>query len=258
MAVRLVDGSEFLHIPKTGGTWVEHVLSSIGLVDRHIGHKHSDFDRNLYANRLGATRALATTVLELGVSRVMKGLKPDWYDEARGNIPRKRFCFVRHPLAWYESWWRYMRGRGWNTWGEVNSANKWHPSAILNGLGSDDFNEFVANVLRVRPGYVSELYYSFVKPGVQFIGRTESLASDLVVILEKLGLSFDRQAVLAAPKVNESAPVKQAVEWDETLRELVIKTELPALAHFGYLSDEERKRYSVDQRFMPTNPHLLV
>ena len=48
MTVRLVDGSEFLHIPKTGGTWVESVLRESRLVASTFGHEHADYDRNLF------------------------------------------------------------------------------------------------------------------------------------------------------------------------------------------------------------------
>ena len=43
MAIELVDGSIFLHIPKTGGNWVTQVLSESKLIKRQVGHKHSDF-----------------------------------------------------------------------------------------------------------------------------------------------------------------------------------------------------------------------
>ena len=72
-----------------------------------------------------------------------------------------------------------MSGRGWIHWGAQNNVEDWHPNAILNGLGSDDFNQFIKNVVHKRPGYVSELFFSYTKPGITFIGKTENLTDDL-------------------------------------------------------------------------------
>ena len=44
MALRLIDNSVFIHIPKTGGTWVSKVLEDQNLVKNHKGSKHTTFD----------------------------------------------------------------------------------------------------------------------------------------------------------------------------------------------------------------------
>ena len=59
MSVLLKGGAVFLHIPKTGGSWVHKVLKDTGLSVGSFDHKHADFDRVL-ANRceLGARQML--------------------------------------------------------------------------------------------------------------------------------------------------------------------------------------------------------
>lgn len=144
MAIKLKNGAEFLHIPKTGGTWVTEILEQLDLIDRHIGgHKHVDYDRLLYFTKnIRSGREYLKEAMVRASRKLRRGFLKGRNEETVTHNPI-RFCFVRHPLTWYESWWKYMSGRGWNDWGTENSAGDWHPNSILNGLGSDDFNEFV-------------------------------------------------------------------------------------------------------------------
>lgn len=225
MTVRLRNGAIFLHVPKTGGTWVEHVLAGLDLVAARFGHEHADFDRVLNRQRLLPAGRLCGALLQRRLAQAL-GRRPP-------PEPPK-FCFVRHPLRWYESWWRYMQGRGWNHWGQVNSPAHWHPNSALNGLGSDDFNRFVMNVIRHRPGYVSELYYAYTKPGIDYIGRTESLSRDLGRILRALGCEVSDAAVSAFERQNVSPRGGADLVWDADVRAAALAVELPALLHFGY------------------------
>lgn len=144
-----------------------------------------------------------------------------------------------------------MKGRGWSDWGTQNSVAGWHPNSLLNGLGSDDFNEFVGNVVEARPGYVSELYYSFTKPGIGFIGKTETLRDDLAYVLDFLGHSYSRETVLEAPRENVSKTDQAEVEWDPDLRNLVMRLELSALIHFDYLSEDDRRDLGITSTTKP-------
>lgn len=203
MSIRLVGGSEFLHIPKTGGSWITEVLEACDLVAERVGHTHANHDLSLFAKRMGTGRQLLSICMKLAACKLKRKLGRSV--EAPEDHARFRFCFVRHPLAWYESWWKYMEGLGWyDTGGHENSLRHWHPNLALKGLGDNDFNAFVSNVVRARPGYVSELYYSFAKPGISFIGKTEHLVDDLIQVLQTLGLSIDPGAIRATVKVNVS------------------------------------------------------
>ena len=234
MTVRLIDGSEFLHIPKTGGTWVESVLRESGLVAEKYGHEHADFDRNLFQSVIYAQdhlKAAAAIVRR-------KLLAGDGDKSAEEGV--FRFCFVRHPLSWYESWWKFMCGQGWHDWGKTNSRAHWHPNSTLNGLGSEDFNTFVRNVMRARPGYVSELMMAYTKPGISAIGRTENLRQDLACVLDRLGLDYDPVMLAKKPEKLVSPAPETKLQWDPELRRSVPVLELPALTHFGYLNKEEQ------------------
>jgi hypothetical protein len=141
----------FLHLPKTGGNWVERVLTENRLVKRRTGGKHSD--------RTSITESL---------------------DRAR------TFCFVRHPTSWYRSWFRYMRGREWRDWTWTGSDP--HPCVELNGLGDEDINLFIYRVLDRCPGFLGRLYDRYV-PGSHYVGCQENLARDLEAILKLEGHS---------------------------------------------------------------------
>lgn len=226
MGVILKCGAVFLHIPKTGGCWVEEALRVCGQVHRHLPHRHADMTRVMHYKKF-------------------QKLRPRfWIRDRRIGMPESpmlgatyRFCFVRNPLRWYESWWRFMEGKQWKRWGVQGFANAWHPNSVLNGLGSHDFNEFVRNVVRVRPGYVTELYSRYTDERIDFIGRQESLVDDFVHVLQELNVSFDEQQIRELAPVNVSATPKERVHWDPQLRELVTKLEYPALIRYGYARD---------------------
>ena len=45
MAVILKNGAIFLHVPKTGGTWIQRTLQAMDLVRGNTATKHADIDR---------------------------------------------------------------------------------------------------------------------------------------------------------------------------------------------------------------------
>lgn len=236
MAVKLKNGAEFLHIPKTGGRWVSSILKKHDLILQNKGHKHADYDLNMFdfdENLIPLGKGRMRTLFFLLSTIKRKVLVKDEKDSKPF-----RFCFVRHPLSWYESWWKYMQTIGWRDFGVQNSATLWHPNATLNGLGSSDFNEFIWNVIKKRPGYVSELFLSYSKPGINFIGRTETLNRDLLEVLGILNVEIEKSEILNSPKFHESK--RATIEWDPKLREMLLKLELPALVHFGYLNKKEQ------------------
>lgn len=211
MAVLLRGGAIFLHIPKTGGNWVTRVLDDAGVIEMRFGHKHLDLP---------------------GVMRFEHYL----LDANRWNeSPYRpfRFCFVRHPMRWYESWWRMMEGLGWPAWGREGCLEEWHPNAVLNGLGDPNFNRFVENVLLKRPGYVTELYGHYTDSAIDYIGRQEKLVDDLLDLLALLEMQVDSDAIRSTQHVNVSDPA-MFIKWDPDLRREVEKTEYAGLCRYGY------------------------
>jgi len=156
----------FVRIPKCGTIYVQKALQAAGIAVKRadrLEHPHYDF---------GFEHA------------------PPWAMRWPGH---RAFAFVRHPLTWYESWWKYQQWQKWPKIGTASVPRTSHPQTCLEGLGSDDFNAFVHNVLRHEPAYVTRLYEWFLGPenaphiDPAFVGRLETIHADLSRFLMNLG-----------------------------------------------------------------------
>ncbi len=225
MALLLKNGSIFLHIPKTGGNWVREILTKLDLVDKEIGHKHADVDRVLYDR-----------AINLSFSDFLKK-KFNFKSSKEYQYPFI-FCFVRHPLKWYESWFKYMSQpkREWRDWPSRVGDFDWHPNSLINGAGSNNFNQFLKNVLKTYPGYVSHLYGFYTKREISYIGRQENLRNDLVDILNRMQIKCNKDLIFNYKRVGVSPKPKIPITWDNELKHKVIQVEYSGLLRYGYLS----------------------
>ncbi len=230
MGVLLKCGAVFLHVPKTGGSWVENALDAIGQTHRRLCYKHADMTRVMHHEKFEKVK----------LRHVWKRWRQDrraGLRVSRSSHAPYRFCFVRHPLTWYESWWRFLESRNWRTFGREGFAEQWHPNSPLNGLGDHDFNQFVWNVVRSRPGYVTELYSRYTEERIDFIGKQETLVDDFVHVMKQLNVDFDEEMVRNLPRENVSAGSEKGVTWDPELRALVTRLEYSALVRYGYAEE---------------------
>ena len=210
MAVLLKCGATFLHIPKTGGTWVTKVLQENSLVARMFADKHADLTRALFP----LTFATGRTTLRRFAKKVL--LLPHVCSVYRSDF---RFCFVRHPLGWYESFFKYQSGGGWPKWGdESDPIRGWHPNSVLNGTSDEDFNRFVRKVVAKRPGYVTEMYGWYTYPRIDFIGKQERLADDLIAVLNHLNVNFDEDRIRSTRVWNDSHKPRRPLVWEDDVR----------------------------------------
>ena len=235
MAVELIDGSIFLHIPKTGGTWVTEVLADCGLIKRKFAHKHLDAARLSLADRVADGKDLLRELIWPKFKRkIVRGL--GFQAPEPPFLPQGRFCFmfVRNPLKWYESYWRYSVGLHWRAFDTADNPFQWHPLDDLRNLRNDDFNEYVRGIARKHPGFVAYLYGLYHAPQVRFVGRQESLVDDLVAVLRTLDLPFDEQFVRSRKPINVSRVSETAAVWDPELKREVERLEYAAFARYGY------------------------
>ena len=165
----------FYHIPKTGGTWVKLAMRRSGLeVGRAREHRR-------VGHPFGLKREHATP------ATVRDEYKED----------RLSFCFVRHPVEWLRSSWAFR----YRTQGMGKTAP-------IHDLWVDEFQLFVLAVLEHLPGYVTQLYQYYIgldADGIDFIGRQESLADDLVRVLALAGEAFDEETLRSVPPRNVAA-----------------------------------------------------
>ncbi len=227
MALVLKNGAVFLHVPKTGGRWVTRILFELGLVRKKVAPKHADIDHFFFKSFKQGQPWLHRSLGSL---------------LGRGSQKPFMFCFVRHPLSWYESWFKYMSQPAvhWKYWGDASSPWKWHPNAVLNGLGSSDFNQFVRNVVQARPGYVTELFGWYTKPSMDFIGKQEHLVEDLIRVLKRMDLSVDEDGLRRHAPVGVSPEPEQRITWAGDLRQKVMDLEYAGLVRYGYLAGQDR------------------
>jgi len=230
MAFLLKNNAVFLHVPKTGGTYVHEVLKGLDIVRGPLGNNHTDFDRTFWHAKLHHNLKVTRYILR------------EWLRSPKAQLRMTpgcfMFCFVREPLSWYESWWRFMMSINWRVLGNESDPHNWYPTMMLNGLGSPDFNTFVHNINRKRPGFVTEMYSWYVRPGVTFVGKTESLQRDLLRAFSLMNLPVDRQFVLDFPRQNESPAHIPMPEWDPELRRETLRLEYAGYVRYGYAVDE--------------------
>ena len=109
---------------------------------------------------------------------------------------------------------------------------------MLNGLGSPDFNTFMHNVNKKRPGYVTEMYGWYVRPGISFVGKMESLQEDLIKAFSLMKLDIDTTKIASFPKQNESLSHIPKPEWDPALKKQTLRLEYAGYVRFGYPVEE--------------------
>jgi hypothetical protein len=144
----------FTHVPKTGGTFVQRVLTD-QLGGEMLSPKHMSYRRSSLA-----------------------------------DPPSIRVFTVRDPVDWYRSYWAYARSSvehraAWPTWqgGDVT-----HPTQPLDDrCGHRSFAWFVRNSLREFPeGFLRSVYCDFLN-GATHALRAEHLREDLERLLELVG-----------------------------------------------------------------------
>jgi hypothetical protein len=166
MPTFLTDKMVFIHVPKTGGTWVTQAVQAAGVTpygpdplgDQHYSaHGHAD---------------LADA----------------------GADGRLSVAFVRHPLDWWRSYWGHRMRAGWESDHAIDSV-----------AASDDFNEFVERVVEHHPGHfdgIVERFVGYPTPVVDFVGRFEHLLQDTFRALQLSGEQFSPRALQGHPREN--------------------------------------------------------
>ncbi len=189
----ILKNAVFLHVPKTGGSWVKAAIRNAGIdAEEYIvdGDLHGDLSYCPFPERFV-------------------------------------FAFVREPLSLYESYWRFKTAGAWDTRNPFDME-----------CGAPTFAAFVDNVLRLEPAWCSRMFEDYVgrtpADEVDFVGRFESLADDLVRALQLSGTTFDEQRVRATPPINVSTVTRERARWTPELATRVSASEQRAILRFGY------------------------
>lgn len=211
--------SIFLHVPKTGGTWVRTAIDGAGIPNRESNRGQEPLGFQIHTD--------LTNTTDRGPWNLTFRRRPrTWY------IPGGRFCFafVRNPLDWYRSYWAHRMRKGWKPQHKIDSV-----------CASDDFETFVRHMLEKFPSYVSDLYELYAGPEndeIGFVGRQENLIEDLIRALREAGEAFDEDRIRETEPVNLGSELQQWSEksrYPSQLEEAVLRAEHRAMKRFGYL-----------------------
>ncbi|MEQ8822379.1 MAG: sulfotransferase family 2 domain-containing protein [Sumerlaeia bacterium] len=221
MALMLKCGAVFLHVPKTGGSWVTEVLQGCDLVAYEVGAKHGYLDQVLEYPKIFSQQ---------NFKRCLKR-GPFWHQEVMQAF---KFGIVRHPLKWYESWFKYLGGRWEIHTQNRNNCHKWSMNLLIEESADDDFNAFVRKLNERCPGFATRCFDRYFGPEVNFVGRCENLVDDLISALDLCNASYDEDRIRNWPRVNESPCLAGKPKWDPELKVLVERLEAPGFIKYGY------------------------
>ena len=162
------------HIPKCGGTWVHRtVRKSMGMKDQWRPRENGAYQ-------------------ELGL-HYEHAVPNQVIDEDKEGL--FSFCFVRHPVTWYRSFWCYRLKK-----------HTLHLSFKLDLYWDINYEKFILTALDKYPnGFVSQLYKYYDLDNMDFVGRQENLANDLAKALRLAGDEFDKGILKNERRVNLSA-----------------------------------------------------
>lgn len=187
MAIQ-IDKAIFLHIPKTGGTWVTNYFKETGM-------DHGVEELSRLAHIHGT--------------------------DLRNIIPYTEdliFCFVRHPLTWYRSYWQSKqviidRNGGW-----------------IDTIVDLPFQEFIEKILNDYPGYLTGFFTGYTER-CRYIGRQENLRNDLDYLLEHLRIPYNRPYLFKRVPDNV---VPSSQKYTKKLAFAIMETEKCLVEEYNY------------------------
>jgi len=217
------------HIPRTGGTFVEHAIDRLCISStRWLGRQNiKDYPKK-------------------------HALLSHYYWGQLAEV-RHVVCFVRHPVDYYVSVWQYLHSTRqasrrrlahlWTRW-------RWHPHRQAALLYRADFCEWAEAVLEAEPCWATRLMTWYVGPEdgeyCTFIGRTDTLIPDLLELLPAFGYEVSEDVLIGIGKANAFVG---RVEVPDELRARIEREERVLIRRF-YGAASGKRWY----RRLPRNP----
>ena len=230
MSCLIKNNAIFLHIPKTGGTFFRKIIEDLDLRVFDFGYEHADMERTIHSFKYYPANAFRSSFL----------LRKNIDSYAKECF---KFCFVRNPYSWYESYWRFMYGLHWNNLNKYRPKNRfeipvdnWNPINLLLPYANDDFNIFLENVLNAEPAFLTKLYARYTpQQHINYVGRLETMNYDASIIFTTLKIKFDKNIFEKTSRANESKTPKPI--WSEELKNRVYDSELSIFKKYNYNRD---------------------
>jgi hypothetical protein len=180
----VLPSSVFFAIPKTGSQWVTSVLGKLGA--ERYGPQHGN---------------PGLAVLAEERMKFAWGADPHPLMSVTGKA---FYTFVRHPAHWYRSIWAYSY-----------RDNRCVTEPIVGAFGSLDncsdksYEQFLRNVIRLNPGYLTRLYSRFCGNGLvlePMPGIKAYRIEDAVTVLPDLMLEYEGVDKSVTEKIIEEMP----------------------------------------------------
>jgi len=183
----------FLHIPRTGGTWIKECLYQSGVPMEKWGRIGE-----------GQYRPQKHTII------------PHIRRDLLQRVDQV-YSLVRHPIPYYVSVWRFTTRKV-----EI-SPERMHnlifarkdPAAISEAVlrWKPNFEQWLEEMLEEEPGWVTRWFERFVGPPrgefCHFIGRTETIADDLKRMMTMMG--YERNWRMSLDKIKQIHHAKNRV-----------------------------------------------
>jgi len=159
----------FLHIPRTGGTWVKEAMFQAKIPMDKWGRIAEPYRQKKHT--------------------IIPHIRPDLWAKV-GVV----FAFVRHPVSYYISVWRFTT----RSWTDQPDRMQWavrdrNDLAVINEAiirWKPNFNEWLDEMLEEEPGWVTRWFERYVGPlsgeFCHFVGRTESIEQDMEQVMSML------------------------------------------------------------------------
>ena len=100
------------------------------------------------------------------------------------------------------------------------------------------WGEVEINVNKKWPGYVTEMYDWYIRPGVNFVGKMENMVSDLAKAFELMKIDIGEDKIRAVPRENESPSHIAKPAWDPALKKETLRLEYAGYVRYGYAVNE--------------------
>lgn len=214
-----------LHIPRTGGTWVEVAIEGLFLSKNNWIDVGPDW--------------LPKKHLQLGHTYFSR-LKHVIYTAA----------FVRHPVDYLAATYRWVSGvrRDRHQW--ILDVWDWHPHWEAVYYFDEDFDVFVKRMLDNCPCWSTRLFEQYVGPiGAEycdFIGRQETLTEDFIQLMGTIGyrdlMDQHRERLRKQSRKNIGRMKSHELAWNPDLYKQVEKLERPFIERF-YGENTSNKRF---------------
>lgn len=203
MAYRLIDGSIFLHNPRTGGGTVHAVLKKLGYITGAIGNKHD-----------------------------CPGVVPM-------DMEVPHYVFVRDPYEWIRSVFAIQAAWGWPTYPKENRPGRWwHPFREINNPPENarqHFGMFLAWMASEHPGWCSRIFTKFADWPNSVVFHTETLIYDLGDLITRIGGNPERiDGALSTMRAKETHQFDLPPDANDAIIRIWRRHEIVAHERFGY------------------------